>query len=57
MGEIEDTVDGTPEDERPVGAMPEAAQKEDDELIANPFCFGDTVTAKRNIEIVTEPGG
>ncbi len=57
MGEIEDTMDGSPDDECPVGTMPEAAQQEDDDLVADPFRFGDAIATKRDVEIVTEPGG
>ena len=57
MCEIEDTVDGSPDDERPVGAVPQTAQQEDNQLVTDPFGFGDTIATKRDVEIVTEPGG
>ena len=50
-------MDGAPEDERPVGAVPEAAQKEDDQLVADPFRLADAIAAQRDVEIIAEPGG
>jgi len=51
------TVQATPDDKRPACAVPQTADKEYDEQIEIMSCFGATVAAERNIEIIAEPGG
>ena len=57
MHKIENAVDGSPKDERPVGTVPKAAQKEDNQLVADPFRLADAIAAQRDVEIVAEPRG
>ncbi len=47
---------GTPGNESPVGAMPEAAQQENDESVANHLGLRAAAAAQRNIDIIAEPG-
>ena len=55
MSEIENAMDGAPEDEGPIGTVPKSAQQEDGELVADPFRFGNTVAPQRDVEIVAKP--
>jgi hypothetical protein len=52
-----DAVVATPNDEGPVGAMPEAAEKHGDQKIAidEPVC-GDAAAAERDVKIVAQAG-
>ena len=47
----------SPGEESPVGAMPEAADEEDDKGVAHHLPLADTTAAQRDVDVVTEPGG
>ena len=48
---------GAPSDESPVGSMPQAADKKNDERITDDLRLRAPAAAKRNINVVPEPGG
>lgn len=48
---------GAPGNECPVGAMPEAADQENDEGVADDLGLGATASSQGDVEIVPEPGG
>ena len=45
----------SPSDEGPVGAMPEAAHKENDEGVSDDLCFRYTASAQWDVDIISEP--
>ncbi len=45
----------SPGDERPVGAVPETAQEEDDKSVSYDFRLRNAAAAQRNIDIIAEP--
>ena len=50
-----DKIQESPEDKRPVRAVPEAGEQPDDQKIKDMSCFGHSVAAERNIDIISEP--
>jgi len=53
----EEGVNAAPDDEGPVGSVPEPGDEEDDEDVADGFGLGDAGPAEGDIEVVPEPGG
>src|SRR5215472_15061311 len=51
------SVEGAPDDEGPVGAVPEAAQQEDDGQVEEVAAQRDPIAAQRYVDVVPEPGG
>ena len=47
---------GAPGDKSPVSPVPEAAQKEDDERVADNLCFRASAAPQGDIDILPEPG-
>ena len=50
-------MEGAPEDEGPVGTVPQTAEQEDDHDVERPTANAHTTAAKGDIEIVAEPAG
>ena len=50
-------VERSPDEESPVGSMPEAAHKEDDEGVADARQEGAAAPSQRDVEVIAEPGG
>ena len=50
-------MEGTPEDECPVGTMPEATEEEDNHDVEHPAADAHTAAAERDVEIVAKPSG
>ena len=50
-------MDSTPDDEGPVGPVPEPGDEEDDEDVADGLGLGDAGSAEGDVEVVAEPGG
>ena len=50
-------MDAAPDDEGPVGPVPEPGDEEDDEDVADGLGLGDAGSAKGDVEVVSEPGG
>ncbi len=48
---------GSPADERPVGAVPEAADKEYNQRVAHRLPLAAPASAQRDVDVVAEPGG
>ena len=48
-------VNPAPDDERPIGAVPQAAQEHGDQEIAVSLCLAVAIAAQRNVEIIAEP--
>src|SRR5579862_4531579 len=49
-------IQSAPDHIGPVGAVPQAAHGESDEQVQNVPCLADPLSAKRNIDVVLEPG-
>ena len=52
----EQGVDATPDDEGPIGPMPEPGDEEDDENVADGPGLGDAGSAEGDVEVIAEPG-
>ena len=50
-------MNASPDDEGPVGPVPEPGDEEDDEDVADGLGLGDAGPAKGDVEVVAEPGG
>ena len=53
----EQGVDAAPDDEGPIGPVPEPGDEEDDEDVADGLGLGDAGSAEGDVEVVAEPGG
>lgn len=51
-----EAVECAPDDESPVGAVPQAADQEDEEQVEVPARDGNPVSTQGNIEVIAEPG-
>ncbi len=57
QGQEIERVEEPPDDEGPVGAMPESAHDENDERIADLHADAAAAAAQGDVEVVAEPGG